>query len=297
MAKRVLQADGTYCYTENCRIHDRSFVSSTGTKAIVADAENHSREITAKSIQQTLTQELGVKENTSEIASAAIHTIYSGQSISANEIANIYAQEVFKDKDLTNKDIDKLYKAAYRTHNELFQNSLIKQNDEVVLNTTGQRGRVMEGNSFMGGLVRVETEDSGPGNYEWHNPADVTKIHPNTDGLTRERITSTARDGLLPKESVLQLLDEETNPKVRNAQGIHGLKDEEAEAVRSELLEIGNKFQKGFTASQLTKARLARYLTEEARVDRSWLPEQAAKNVKNALYTILNYVKPAKHEL
>lgn len=296
MAKRVLQADGTYCYTDNCRIHDRSFVSSTGTKAIVADADNHAREITAKSIQQTLTEEIGVKENVSEIASAAIHTIYSGESISANEIANLYAQKIFNDKPLTNKDIDKLYKAAYRTHNELFQNSLIKQNDEVILNTTGQRGRVMEGNSFMGGLIRVETEDGDPVNYQWHNPTDVTKIHLNTTGLTREQITSTPRDGLLAKETVQQLLDEETSLNVRNAQGVHGLQGEEAEAVRAELLEIGNKFQNGFAPKQLTKGRLARYLQEEARIDRSWLPERDAKNVKNALYNILNYVKPTKHE-
>lgn len=44
MARRVKQADGSYCYTENCRVHNRSLSDSTGLEAVLADAKETQRQ-------------------------------------------------------------------------------------------------------------------------------------------------------------------------------------------------------------------------------------------------------------
>lgn len=302
MAKRVLQADGTYCYTEGCRIHDRSLESSVGSTSVIADARFRAVEQVRDSIRISI-KELaeGVTRNPFQNSDAVTRKLFhDNEPLSGTSIGNMLVDEATQDgiNPISTGDAYKLYEAGRFAYGKIARDLIVTQGDQVILESTGQRGVVTEGSTAIGGRVRVAVEDRfAPNDFAWHEPKDVVKIQPATDeniNYAREQIVAAPSDNYLPKESVYQLLDQETSVATRNPQALYDLTNEDQLTVREELMASAESFDKEFPRHQITKGRIFQFLQDEAGKERSWLqPEDAAK-VKKAYQNVLNYISPKK---
>jgi hypothetical protein len=304
MGRKVLQPDGSYCWTENCRVHDRSLVDSVNKDAIIADAKNHIRAEEAVVITDLL-KDVVPSVARKNIAGDILHdagdmfaSVSAGGWFSAGNIVDSVMQNIYGDSyddEFDNINQDELFAVAEKVSSMFRKDYMVSPGDEVVIVSTGQRGHVTEGSNFLNGRVRVATEDEFGGGFDWHEGKDIVKVKLNTTGLARERFSSLPEDGMLSKENVKDLFDQESSLDTRNPQGVHGLSRKDAQAVREVFLEIGERFFKGYPGETVTKQRLARYVREESHKTYKWLPEQDAKNVKAGLNNLLAYINPVKH--
>lgn len=295
MTKRVKQADGTYCYTENCGIHDRSYVDSTNSRAVESDARHVILDKTLSNVKSEL-DKLGYK-NTSKHAETIVNKLFNGDAYAPSDVGGAIALAVREDN---NEDVDvsKIMDSAYAIQNQLILDSTINQGDEVIISSTGERGHVTEGTNLFGNRVRVQpyTPHSaiGVGELEWHRGAEVVKVIPTYDGLTRQYISTAPRDALIPAQKIGDLIDEETSADTRNPQALNGLSNEDALTVREELMEIATRARNGFPEHRTkTKAQVVDFLKYEQDKKYEWLEEKDRKNVKKALGNLINYIQPS----
>ena len=219
MARRVKQADGSYCYTENCRIHDRSLSDSTGLQAVIADAREAQRQVSFSQAAKVITKILKVDSLTAKELSEKALTAAAHHHLGVTPYT--IATELHKAGDEKGLDTENWnsFDASYAIHSNLVDDSIIKTGDEVILNETGERGRIAEGHTGFGGVVRFNPEDHRSRNsFAWFGAEAITKIPSNQDGLARQQIVSAPRDALIPVSLVEQMMAEETNPRTRNAQ-------------------------------------------------------------------------------
>jgi hypothetical protein len=293
MARRVKQADGSYCYTENCRIHDRSG-DSTGLQAVINDAKVSRLNGFAANASKALQSELNLSEDTAnKLAPRIIDTVMNSENGVTPYTLSEGIKEAAREEGIDSSDWETT-SAAYVMQNNMIQTALIKPGDEVVLNETGERGTITEGNSAFGGTVRFNPESIRSRNsFAWFQPQDVTKVVANDKSLAREQIFAASRDSLVPASLVKQLLDEETSKTTRNAQGLKEV-GKQASAARANLLALGDKLEAQFgSRAGLTKEYVVKQLTQayDSPVDKA-VPAAEVKATKSALRNIITYLDP-----
>lgn len=295
MGRKVPQPDGTNCYTENCRIHNRN--NFIGAEAAIYDAETTVRVQKVNSVTNILLERLG--SVLYDPAKAAEHVVNRLEKTMNTDDLPKYIKEAIdkgKNKLPTQKwDEEKVWTASSLIRTELFNKSVILNGDQVIIKETGERGEVMEGNTFMGGLARVSTETRGKNDFGWFKSDDLVKVVPATDDSpARQQILSAKKDSLLGKETLAAYIEEESNPAAANPQALHGLGSEKQKtAVQQELSEASERVRKGFSDTGMTKDRMVRFLNDEFHKRRSWLDEVDRTNVKNAFFNLVNYLRPS----
>ncbi len=296
MGKRVQQADGTYCYTENCRIHDRGGEKFTGVNAVIADNSINTYALLANRISETIVHVLPdfSKGQANNIGNKLVDDIYNTGETAPDQLGNKIAELMNGEgTKITPEQWEKYYQIGHMTSSELFKHLVVKPDDQVIIKSTGQRGHVMEGSTIGGGRVRVDTGHLSANNYSFYTADEVVKLQPvPNNGLAREQIVGMAPDMLINKESVYELLDQETSVSTRNPQGLNGLSNEDALLVREEVIEAADRFQKGYPHDALSKDRIVRFVREEARKNRTWLDEDDRETVRDGFTRILNYIEP-----
>lgn len=292
MARRVKQADGTYCYTENCRIHDRSG-DSTGLKAVLHDAKAAHAQVFADDTSQTLQSELKVPEEAAHrIGARAIETLMNSEgSVSAFDMA-VAIKDASYAEGIDPSKFD-IMPAAYAAHTALIQKAIIKPGDEVILNENGERGTIAEGNSGYGGAVRFNPESTRSRNsFSWFQPNDVTKIVANEKAPARMQITAMPRDELVPAKLIRQLFAEESSKTTPNAQAVKEF-GRSGKAARENLEKFGNHLAEKFGDRGLTKHNLMAAIAQayDKPVARE-MPDAELKATKGGLRGILTYLDP-----
>ena len=292
MARRVKQADGSYCYTENCRIHDRSG-DSTGLKAVLNDAKVARAQVFAEDTSQIVQSEFNVSEETaSRIGARAIETLMNSEgSVSAFDMGvAIKDASNAEGVDLSKFDI---MPAAYAAHSALIQKAIIKHGDEVILNDNGERGRITEGNSGLGDDVRFNPESIRSRNsFAWFSPSEVTKVVANEKAPARAQIVAMPRDEYVPAKLIKQLFSEESSKTTPNAQAVKEF-GRSGKAARENLERFGNHLAEKFGDRGLTKHNLMAAITEmyDKPVARE-MSDAELKATKGGLRGILTYLDP-----
>lgn len=301
MGKRVKQADGSYCYTINCRVHDR-LTAAPGAGAVIYDAETAYYNSTEKIVLEALTEQKSfldkhahrrhyLKKASRELVESYVKYGLPEPSEMNYQISRVIDGDA---ADLTAKpenwEMMSLLSQIIRSN--LTRNSIISKGDQVVLRTTGQIGQVMEGSTLLGGRVRVHTED-GNDDFEWHQPGDVLKLDPTGNGLkARQKIISTAPDMYISKNEVRNLLEEETNT-VSNPHpfAYEGVPKENWLVVREELTEAGERFKNNYPHPGAIRYRIIQFLKDEERKSRTWISEEERTHVRTGFQNIINYLE------
>jgi len=299
MAKRVMQADGRYCYTENCRIHDRGDGANlTGVESVIYDttrAQQRSFSDTIAEFIKTNPDAFGIHpvqlQLSNEVADKITETFYNEGDLAPAQLSKSILDAFHaEDKEVESDDLERLYAVGQRISFELRNKLIIVPGDEVLIKSSGLRGTVTEGTNFMNSLVRVNPEEEN--SFDYYKANDVIKVFPNDSNTAKETLLSSRRDTLIPASTMRDLLDQETDAKAWNPQAIKGLTEDKAEVVRTELTEAGEKFFKAFGEKTVTKARMFRFLKDEAVKRRSWLSDSDASVVHQAFNNVINYVNP-----
>lgn len=293
MARRVKQADGSYCYTENCRIHDRALSDSTGLQAVLADAKEAQRKqfatTTAKMFHKTLeVSEKDAKKFADRVIDnmlginggpSSMMILEELQRLGREEVLGSYAWHTM---DTTNA-----------IHNELRRQSVISQGDEVILNETGERGTITEGNTTFGGAVRFNPEGMHSRNsFAWFKAHEVTKVTADHESLAREQILAAPRDALIPPHLVKQMVREETNKRSRNPQAAREFtKFGDAVHSKSAMLDFCDDLRLKYGEKGMTKQALLKALKE--RIDTPYEGVGAAlPDARKGFRNILSYLDP-----
>lgn len=292
MARRVKQADGTYCYTENCRIHDRSG-DSTGLQAVLNDAKVGRLNGFVASASSALQEQFNLREEeATSIGSRAIE----GAMNSENGVTAYTISEAIKDaaraEGMDPSGLDTL-PAAYIIHSEMITTALIKPGDEVILNDNGERGTIAEGSSAFGGAVRFNPESSRSRNsFAWFQPSDVTKITPNEKAPARAQIMAIPRDYFVPAKLIKQLFIEESSKTTPNAQAVKEF-GRSGKAARANLERFGNHLAEKFGDHGLTKQNLTAAIAQmyDKPVARE-MSDAELVATKGGLRGILTYLDP-----
>lgn len=294
MSRRVKQADGSYCYTENCRIHDRSG-DSTGLQAVINDAKVSRLSSFAANASKALQSELNVPKDTADrLGQRVVESAMNSENGVTPYTLSEGIKDAAREEGIDSSDWETT-SAAYVVQNNMIQTALIKPGDEVILNETGERGTITEGNSAFGGTVRFNPESIRSRNsFAWFQPSDVTKVVANDNSLAREQILAASRDSLIPASIVKQMLNEETSKTTRNAQGLKEV-GKQASAARANILALGDKLESQFgSRTGLTKSHVVEQLTQayDSPADKA-VPAAEVKATKSALRNIITYLDPA----
>lgn len=292
MGRKVRQSDGTYCYTENCRIHDRAQFDSAGNTAVMADARaaerNYAIDMTASCLQ---TNAIADPKESRQIAEAVLtKASANGQTITPSGLA----QELYTTAKEKGLDINP-WSDAITLHQAIVDRAALRAGDEVVINETGERGVITEGDSRIG-KVRFNPESMNSRNgFAWFDAGELTKLTVDDNSLMREKLVAMGRDQIVPASSVKTLIEEEISSSTRNAQGTREM-GRNKKAAREALLSIGDNIEQRFEGRNLSRDRIIKVLNEEYFKE----PEQGASEsevraVKSGLRNIINYLERNPH--
>ena len=292
MARRVMQADGSYCYTENCRIHDRSG-DSTGLPAVLNDAKVGRLNNFVSNASIVLQHQFNLREEeATSISSRAIEEAMNSE----NGVTAYTISEGIKDaaraEGMSPEGLDTL-PAAYLIHSDMIKTALIKQGDEVILNETGERGTIVEGNSGFGGVVRFNPENIRSRNsFAWFQPNEVTKVVPDEKAPARAQIIAMPRDEYIPAKLIKQLFEEESSKTTPNAQAVKEF-GRSGKAAKENLERFGTFLSEKYGDKGLTKRNLLSAITEmyDKPVARE-MSDAELKATKGGLRAILTYLDP-----
>lgn len=291
MAKRVKQSDGSYCYTEDCRIHDRSRSDSTGSQAVISDVKDAQRKKfsteTAKMFHKTL--EISEKKS-QEFADRVIDNMLGANGELSSYMIIDELQRLGREEVLGSYSWHTM-ETAHDIFNALHHQAVISQGDEVILKETGERGTISEGNSSFGGKVLFSPERTNSKNsFKWLRAGELIKITADQDSLARERILAAPRDALIPSYLVKQMIREETNKRTRNPQVAREFnKFGDAIHSKSVMLDFCDDLTLKYGEKGMTKQQLVEELQE--RVDGPYggfVP--AHHQVRKGFRNILNYL-------
>lgn len=293
MARRVKQADGSYCYTDNCRIHDRSLSDSTGLQAVLADAKEAQRKAYSNVAANILLKTINIDEGMAhELSDQIIDTAFnSDEGVNAYMISAVLQKAAVNDP-MGDTDTDNL-DASYKIYNSLLKGSIIRKGDEVVLNANGERGTIVEGDTGIGGVVRFNPENIHSRNsFNWFKADEVTKISADENSLARERILAAPRHTLLPTSLVKKMIREETNKNTRNPQAVREFsKFGDAVHSKSVMLDFCDDLAMVHGERGLTKQRLIKALQDRVATPYEGIGA-ALPNARKAFLNILNYLDP-----
>lgn len=297
MARRVKQSDGTYCYTDNCRIHDRSLSDSTGLEAVIADAREAQRVQYSALAADVLKEKLGEfipEELHSDIANKVMTGVFHVESGSIPMAIAEELKRVAEGKSILLSEME-CVETAHQIYTQMDRSSIINRGDEVILNDTGERGTISEGSTAFDGVIRFNPEDSKSRNsFSWFRNSDVTKVSPHANSLAREEILAAPRDALIPAEKVREMIQQETSPKTRNAQANREFSKRNGNLSRSILREFGDKLNERFEGKGLTKAHIIRVLNAEYQRPQPELSRDQISEVKAGLGNIIIYLEARK---
>lgn len=302
MAKKVLQDDGKYCYTENCKIHNRGSANSLVT--VIKDVEKTFYRNLGENVADVIRSEansLGLHPSVSgksaEIAREVVAEIMSGSNASYGTIAHSLHEKLVNDgsslDSASEETIDKFYRLGYSVYDTMTKATVIAQGDEVIIASTGARGRVMEGGSSMGGRLRVEEENPKGSNYQWFQPTEVLKLFPSESALAREHIVASPRFDFNSGETIAKLFDEESSNLTENPQGLKGLNPKEQAVARIEFMDSGRRVAAG-VKNGWTRDRLAGFVRNESERRFSWLEPEYRDAVKKSYKNLLDYLELRK---
>lgn len=291
MARRVKQADGSYCYTENCRIHDRSG-DSTGLQAVLNDAKVSRLNGFVTTAATTFQEQFNLsEEEATSIGARAIEEIMNHKTGVTPYSLSEAIKDAARAEHMNPTGINTL-SAAYTIHNEIIQTAVVRRGDEVILNETGERGTIAEGDSGFGGMVRFNPENLHSRNsFAWFEPNEVTKLTPNDKAPARVQIVATPEDEYVPAKLIKQLFTEESSKDTPNAQAVKEF-GRSGKAARANLEKFGEylaeKFPKGLSRQNLTAAIAQAYDKPIVRE----MSDAELKATKGGLRGLLTYLDP-----
>lgn len=302
MAKRVLQADGTYCYTDNCRVHDRSGLPAVGAASLVADAGRATRTEVTGLIQQALTEHKSLyktKKSLTEASEQITDTLYNANNMSPFAIANMTRVALAgTDKGFNDTyDWDRMVELSSHILDGAKAAHRIERGTRVVISATGETGTVSEThNPLSPRPFRVHTDSASSTNdFKFFSRSEIVKLNePSSDAPAREQVAYAAPDATLKTSLVSALLREESDPERYNAQGLRGVTGGEYGllSLRDELQQVAHKWDSahdGLSSARVTKGKISRFLRDEHRAARPWLNTEERENVRDAIANILAY--------
>jgi hypothetical protein len=302
MAKRVLQADGTYCYTENCRIHNRGALPAIGGASVVDDASRTTRLKSLDAIQEALTQHKNLyktKKSLEEASEQIVDTFYNANNTLPFAVANISRVALLgEDKGFQDTyDWDRMVELSTHMLDGIKAAHRVDQNSRVVIAATGETGTVSETHNLLASKpFRVHTDDFGSRNdFKFFSRSELVKVDvPEDDAPTRKWVAYAKPDETLLVNAPAELLRQESDPARYNAQALRGIAPKDHAAVRAELGEIADKWDRATVdrSKGVTKSAIARFLKDEAGAARPWLTMEESENVRDAISNILAYVAP-----
>lgn len=296
MAKRVKQADGRYCYTENCRVHDRSLYDSTGLQAVQADALETRRRTLADTARDVFKSQLYYvpAETADKISDSVSETILNNperfkDSTSPFEIAKAV-------EDIAKQDgvqVDPLH-VAYLIQNNILEKTEIRVGDQVVINDTGERGFSDAGTFYMGSTVIFASEngDLSRNDYAWFGPDDVSKVILDSTSPAREQVRAYSHGAKVPSPVIRDMFMQETSNTTRNAQAIKEV-GKNGVVAKKNIRNFGNALADKYAASGLTRGALLKALSKEyfSPIPDGVRPEEAYAT-KSGLRGMINYLDP-----
>lgn len=295
MAKRVQQADGRYCYTENCRVHDRSLHDSVGLQAVQADALETHRRTLAATASDVLRSKLGLSNDiATKISDAVSETILNDterfkDSTSPFEIAK--AVEAIADQE--DVHIDPLH-AAYNIQSAILEKTKINLGDQIVMNDTGERGVSDMGTFHMGSTVIFASEngDLSRNNHAWFGPDEVSKVFLDDSSPAREQVRAYSQRDKVPASVIRDMFTQETSSKTRNAQALKEVGKEGVAASRN-IRAFGNAVADRYADSGLTRSELLKIMNKEyfSPIPDDVRPDEAYAT-KGGLRGIISYLDP-----
>lgn len=293
MGRRVKQADGSYCYTENCRIHDRGSANTTGYAAVVDDLEVSRRSL----IVATAAQELkSVSGCTDEEAGKTAEEIVTSLFNRRTSVSPFDISETIKDKMVANgltASGEGITATAYNIQHSIIKETFVGRGDEVILKETGERGVITEGNAF-GGKVRFNPEDSFSRNsFAWFNPSEVVKLGEDNTAPARVRILAQPRDALIPASLVRQMFVQETSEENRNPQALKEFGKSKTVATQA-LREYGEALSNRYKNSGMTRDHLVSNLNKEYQRPITGKTPAQVRAIKGGLRNIINYLERVK---
>lgn len=296
MAKRVKQADGRYCYTENCRVHDRSLYDSTGLQAVQADALETRRRTLADTTRDVFKSQLYYvpAETADKISDSVSETVLNkaehlNGSVSSFEIAK--AVEAIVEQDGVH--VDPLH-AAYLIQSKISEKTEIRVGDQVVMNDTGERGVSDAGTFYMGSTVIFASENGGlsRNNHAWFGPNDVSKVILDRASPAREQVRAYSHGVKVPSPVIRDMFMQETSNTTRNAQAIKEV-GKNGVVAKKNIRNFGNALADKYADSGLTRGELLKALNKEyfSPIPDGVRPEEAYAT-KGGLRGIINYLDP-----
>lgn len=296
MARRVKQSDGSYCYTENCRIHDRSGGSdSIGLAAVTDDAmQTHYRALTANAQQAIQEEHKLPAETAKKVAEKVMAEVRKSESVTAADLARFIDTAVVEEGVPAGPSMSwDTLNAATSIHNNMIRSLSFKKGDEVILKETGERGTITEGGPF--GPFRFNPENTNSRNsFAWFRSEELTRLAADDDSPTREKILALPRDNYIPKGFIKKLMDEETSKDVSNAQGIKEF-GRKGRFAREVLCQYGEEWENTYGDKGITRQHLVSILTKKYHSPPVETKTEAeTRAVKSGLRNIINYLERVK---
>lgn len=315
MGKKIRQADGSYCYTDNCRIHDRSgkyqndggsatSASETGSKriltrfaqtpkiAVATDIEMSNRKNLQDKIRQVIAKNVhsSREDETYAAAQQVVDSIYESGDADPASIAYDLAAHFGQKVPVNSEDMTVFRELGTKINSEAFLHSMVRPADYVYVPSKGKLGYVSGGSSFMGGKLTVDVD--GEDSSVEYNPTDVVKVNFPVRGSAKTQLVAAPLEAQLKPSIVTSILEQETRNFTVTPSNKQALTAEQQKVLKEELTDASERFTRAFKDQPVTRGRVSRYLVDEARKRRSWLSDTDSDNVKTALNDIASYVRP-----
>lgn len=315
MGKKIRQADGSYCYTENCRIHDRSgkYQNDSGSSvsasepgiskaptrfaqtpkiAVATDIEISNKSNLRDKIQDVIVKNVhsSRKDETYAAAQTVVDSIYENGDADPATIAYDLAAHFGQKVPVGSEDMTVFRELGTKINSEVFIHSMVRQADYVYVPSKGKLGYVSNGSSFMGGKLTVEVDgEDSPVEY---NPTDVVKVNFPVRGSAKTQLVAAPQEAQLKSTIVNRILEQETHNYTTTPSNKKALTVDQQKVLKEELTDASERFSNFFKDQPVTRGRVSRYLVDEARKRRPWLSDTDSDNVKTALTDIASYVRP-----
>jgi hypothetical protein len=302
MAKRVLQADGSYCYTENCKIHDR--LPAVGLASLVHDAQRGTRRDTVEAIEEVLRVHKKLyrtKKPLHDVAEQITDSLWNADQRAGNLIGNIARRALKGEEKGFNDEYDWEKMTSLSDH---IQAAIVREHQldvgtRVIVAETGQIGHVKIADGTPAWLAgpgprqfQVEIEDNGRPATRAFTRTQLVKINDiaDEDLLAREQIAYAQENDLLPAHVVSDLLRQEVADDTYNAHALRGSASETRTIVQAEFRELADLWDASYQHETISKDNIVRYLNRQTRVKHANLDLDEAADYYQGLSNVGAYL-------
>jgi hypothetical protein len=301
MAKRVLQADGSYCYTENCKIHDR--LPAVGLASLVHDAQRGTRRDTVTAIESVLAQHKKLyrtKKPLHDVAEQITDSLWNADQ-RGNVIGNIARRALKGEEKGFNDEYDweKMKSLSDHIQGAIVREHQLDVGTRVIVADTGQIGHVKVADGTPAWLAgsnpshfQVEIEDNGRRTNRSYTRAQLVKVN-DVDAeslLAREQIAYAQEDELLPANVVSDLLRQEVADETYNAHALRGVGRDTRGTVQAEFRELAELWDASYQHATISKDAIVRYLNRQTRVQHPNLDMDEAADYYQGLANLTAYL-------